>query len=115
MRLDLAILDFRMPEMDGCRLGNEIRARGIAIPLIMLTGWLFEVPASCIFSRTIQKGGNPTALLQSIAAVLNHNPECSECDYARNTNTCSARSCEEPMNRNTFRSGVCEHNVAPVS
>lgn len=93
--IDLAILDFRMPEMDGCQLGNEIRSRGIGIPLIMLTGWLSEVPGSCVFSRTLQKGEDPTTLLESIATAITETPNCSECNYARATRTCPARGCEE--------------------
>lgn len=94
--VDLAVIDFRMPEMDGCRLGNEIRSRGIRIPLIMLTGWLFDVPPNCVFSRIIQKGENPGTLLEIIAAAINETPGCSECNYVRATNTCPVRSSEEP-------------------
>jgi len=109
--IDLAILDFRMPEMDGCQLGNEIRSYVIGIPLIMLTGWLSEVPASCVFSRTIQKGEDPRTLLESIATAITETPNCSECNYARATNTCSARSCEEAMNTTQLDSGVWKRTV----
>ncbi len=96
--IDLAILDFRMPEMDGCQLGNEIRSRGIGIPLIMLTGWLSEVPASCVFSKTIQKGDDPRILLESIATAITKTSNCSECNYNDAMNTCPARNSEESMN-----------------
>ncbi len=110
---NLAILDFRMPEMDGCQLGNEIRSRGICIPLIMLTGWPLEVPRSCVFSRTIQKGNDPRILLESIATAITETANSSECNYARATNTCSARSCEESMNTIQLDGGVWKRKALP--
>src|SRR3954453_6905798 len=38
MRPDCVILDVQMPEMDGHELQQELKVKGIALPIIMITG-----------------------------------------------------------------------------
>ena len=38
-RIDLALLDFAMPEMNGAQVATEIRARGVTAPIVFATGF----------------------------------------------------------------------------
>jgi FixJ family two-component response regulator len=38
LRLDCLVVDLQLPGMDGCRLVEEMRARGINIPVVLTSG-----------------------------------------------------------------------------
>jgi FixJ family two-component response regulator len=73
-RRSCAIVDIRMPGMDGMELQSELSKRGVALPVIFLTGY-GDIPMSV---RSIKKGAvdfltkpvTGSALMQSVQAAL---------------------------------------------
>ena len=80
---DLAIIDFRMPEMDGAALAREIRALGAgsvrpydALPLILLsslTGHESGVDPD-LFAASLTKPIRPSALFDALLGVFERQP-----------------------------------------
>lgn len=75
-KFDLAILDLRMPDLDGLQLAAEIRKlpRGIALPLILLAsmGVKAEGPefATAAFASCLSKPIRPAQLLDALVRVV---------------------------------------------
>jgi signal transduction histidine kinase/DNA-binding response OmpR family regulator len=74
-RYDLGLFDFRMPGSDGLELLRQIRADGVGIPVIMLTGFGDEQTAVELMkagaSDYLPKGSlTPERLGQSLRAVM---------------------------------------------
>jgi FixJ family two-component response regulator len=73
-RRSCAIVDIRMPGMDGMELQSELSKRGVALPVIFLTGY-GDIPTGV---RAIKKGAvdfltkpvTGSALMQSVQAAL---------------------------------------------
>ena len=45
--VDVIVLDYRMPEMDGLAVATAIRERPHHVPILMLTGYPKELPKEC--------------------------------------------------------------------
>ncbi len=75
--LDAAILDYRMPGMNGLELARALRQRFPVLPLIMLSGCGTELPRELhgLVSGYVAKGSHPEALLRTLAEVLGGVPE----------------------------------------
>jgi CheY-like chemotaxis protein len=65
---DAAIIDFRMPEMDGGELTDRLRQHYPQMPVIMLTGYPHEIPPRTLqaVSAMIVKGEGPEKLLDAL-------------------------------------------------
>jgi signal transduction histidine kinase/ActR/RegA family two-component response regulator len=73
VRIDIALLDFAMPGMNGAELAKEIRARRPHMPIVFATGYA-DVSALSDESeeRIVQKPFNEQELLQKLSAALSH-------------------------------------------
>jgi CheY-like chemotaxis protein len=71
--VDIALLDFAMPGMNGAELAKEIRARRPHMPIVFATGYA-DVSALSDESeeRIVQKPFNEQELLQKLSAALSH-------------------------------------------
>jgi CheY-like chemotaxis protein len=72
---DLAILDFRMPELNGRELLLRMRALGVRFPILLLTGCLETLSSEdrTLFARCIDKGMPVHRLLDAIAEFMDPN------------------------------------------
>lgn len=70
--IDLAILDFHMPEMNGRELLLLLRALGARFPIVLLTGALESLSREdhVLFARCIDKGKPIQNLLDTVAEFL---------------------------------------------
>ena len=73
--VDLAVLDFHMPGMNGRQLLLRMRALGFPYPIILLTGCLelLSIEDRVLFSRCIDKGEPVQGLLDNIWKFLDPN------------------------------------------
>jgi CheY-like chemotaxis protein len=73
--INLAIVDFEMPGLNGRELCLRIRAMGARFPFVLLTGCLDAVSHEdrAVFARCIDKGMPTHYLLDTIAEVLDPN------------------------------------------
>ncbi len=71
-RIDAAVLDYRMSEMDGGEVAREIRRTWPELPIILLTGYPQDIPPAVrsMLNAVILKGQSPLSLLQAIEATL---------------------------------------------
>jgi len=75
--VDAVILDFRMPDMNGDAVARELRSRYPQIPIVLLTGYVHDLPESAQQSvdAVITKGSPPTELLETLKSILKRAPE----------------------------------------
>ena len=68
--VDLVLMDYALPEMDGGMLAEAIKAHRPDIPIIMVSG--IEVPERVLrlVNDFVTKGDGPEALMSSIQQVL---------------------------------------------
>jgi two-component system OmpR family response regulator len=70
---DLIILDISMADMDGITALHELRARGVACPVIAFTARTEKVPGEFKnhgFNAYVSKTGDLSSLLETVRAVL---------------------------------------------
>lgn len=69
--VDLVLLDYLMPGMNGDELANRLRQRFPSLPLIAVSA-VGRLPESLLntVDATIQKGQDPEVLLSTVAALL---------------------------------------------
>lgn len=70
--VDALLLDYRMPEMDGEAIASEVRRRKPELPIVMLSGYVQEVPERVhrLINAFVNKGSPPGELLQVLVEVL---------------------------------------------
>ena len=73
--IDIAILDFQMPELNGRELFLRMRALGARFPIVLLTGCVHALSYDdrVLFARCIDKAEPITSLLAAIAEFLDPN------------------------------------------
>ena len=71
-KIDGVVLDYRMPEMNGGEVANEIRRSWPDLPIVLLSGFPHEIPAQVLslVNAVVVKGRGPGELLQAIETVL---------------------------------------------
>jgi len=71
-RFDLAIVDFRMPHLNGRELFLRMRATGASFPIVLLTGCLDALAHEdrVLFARCLDKGMPIQSLLETVAEFL---------------------------------------------
>jgi CheY-like chemotaxis protein len=67
MTVDVAVIDFEMPGMDGASLAAIIHER-LCIPIVVLSGFCGELPHSLktLCRRVIHKGEPPITLIETL-------------------------------------------------
>lgn len=70
-QIDLVLLDYALPEMDGGMVADAMKAHRPNIPIIMISG--IEVPQQVLtlVNDYVRKGEGPETLLNSIQKALN--------------------------------------------
>jgi CheY-like chemotaxis protein len=69
-RVDLVVLDYRMPEMDGAEVAREMKRRKPQVPVILLEGGLVDRESRACVDCLLCKGESPEFLLQEIDRLL---------------------------------------------
>lgn len=74
--VDLVLLDYNMPGLNGAVLAHRMRALKPEVPLVMLSG-RFEPPAEAagLIDAYVSKGKNPCVLLNQIDKLLGATPK----------------------------------------
>ena len=67
-QVDLAVVDYFLPDMTGEELCRQMKARKPNVPLILSSGTMPEPPSDCA-DYFVLKGSSPEALLQNIARL----------------------------------------------
>lgn len=69
--VDLVLLDYRMPEMNGDELAQQLRQQYPHLPLVAVSA-VPELPEPMrrLVDATVQKGSDPKILLSTIASIL---------------------------------------------
>jgi CheY-like chemotaxis protein len=77
--IDVVILDYQMPGMDGGRVANELRRRRPEIAILLSSG-LEEIPQSLhtIVDGVVQKGSSSATLKEEIERVMTAGPRLPE-------------------------------------
>jgi CheY-like chemotaxis protein len=75
--VDILLLDYRMPEMDGEAVAREVRKRWAALPIVMLSGYVAEIPPDVhlLVNRFVSKGSPPGELLETLQDLLGQLPK----------------------------------------
>lgn len=70
--VDLVILDYRMPGMDGEEVASILKAENPARPVVLLTGYPGEVPQrlTAMVDAFVEKGNSATVLLAAVEKAL---------------------------------------------
>jgi CheY-like chemotaxis protein len=68
--IDLVVLDYQMPQMDGLMLAQQMRRHKSQVPMIMFSGALLPCEAIDIVSRIIRKGDGTLPLASAILETL---------------------------------------------
>ena len=70
--VDLVLLDYSMPEMNGGEVAATMKRMKPDVPIVMLSG-VSEIPQGCraCVDAVIVKGEQPTVVLQKIQELLN--------------------------------------------
>lgn len=68
--VDVAVLDYHMPQMDGITLAKEMRARKADLPLILFSGAPLPVESLALVSRIVHKGDGALQLADAILSSV---------------------------------------------
>jgi CheY-like chemotaxis protein len=68
--VDLVLVDYRMPGMDGAAVAREIKKRKPQVPVVMVSGVPVDDEVLATIDCFLQKGQGPVPMLKSIARLL---------------------------------------------
>jgi CheY-like chemotaxis protein len=76
-KIDAVVLDYRMPEMDGADVAEELRRTRPDLPIVMLSGYIAEIPLRVqkMVNAFVSKGSPPAELMAALKSVLGHAPK----------------------------------------
>ena len=70
-KIDLVVLDYAMPEMNGGVVAERMKALKPAIPILMLSAYVdLPGPTLALVDKSVTKGEPPPVLIGAIAALL---------------------------------------------
>lgn len=72
--VDLVVLDYQMPQMDGLTLAQELRRKNASLPMILFSGAMLPCEALEIVSRVIPKGDGAVFLADAILETIRTQP-----------------------------------------
>ncbi len=77
-RVDIVVLDFKMPGMDGAQVAEVLLKQRPDLPIVICTGFFDAVPEwlRWFAAAYLHKGDGPEALLAAIQEVANRNLTC---------------------------------------
>ena len=69
--IDLVVVDYRMPDLDGGTVARKLREKNPAVPIVMFTG-VDEISPDALtaVSSLVKKGESPTALSDEVQRLL---------------------------------------------
>lgn len=69
--IDLVILDYQMPEMDGGQVAERLRNTCSQVPILLLSGFPGRIPRSLLASVDgfVLKGSSPEVLLKEVERI----------------------------------------------
>jgi CheY-like chemotaxis protein len=75
-QIDLVVLDYEMPEMDGGRVAQQLRKQHAGIPILLLTGFPGRIPEwlLAVVDGFVVKGSPPHAFLQEVERITSAPP-----------------------------------------
>lgn len=68
--VDLVVLDYQMPQMNGLALARELRSEKSNVPMILFSGAMLPCEALEIVSRVINKGAGALHLADAILETI---------------------------------------------
>ena len=72
-QIDLVILDYEMPEMDGGQVARQLRSLCPQVPILLLSGYPGRIPKALLAAVDgfVLKGSSPEILLKEIERIMN--------------------------------------------
>ncbi|MGH9600488.1 MAG: response regulator [Terracidiphilus sp.] len=70
LAVDLVVLDFRMPGMDGNIVAREMKQRRPSVPILMVSGDFVDMDCLARTDRFLAKGHSSEALLREVEQLL---------------------------------------------
>lgn len=69
--LDLVVLDYEMPDMDGSRVAQQLRRDCPSVPILLLTGYPGRIPKSLLTAvdAFVVKGSPPNVFLNEVERI----------------------------------------------
>lgn len=69
--VDLVVVDYRMPDIDGGAVARKLREKNPSVPIVMLTG-VDEISPEALtaINSLVKKGESPTALSDEVQRLL---------------------------------------------
>jgi CheY-like chemotaxis protein len=73
--IDLVILDYAMPDLDGGLVAEEMKELNSTVPILMLSAYV-DLPGEALarVDKSVTKGDPPVVLLAAIANLLHDKP-----------------------------------------
>ena len=69
--VDLVVVDYRMPDLDGATVARKLREKSPDVPIVMFTGVDDISPEDLkAVNSLVKKGESPTALSDEVARLL---------------------------------------------
>ena len=68
--IDLVLLDYRLPDIDGGRVAEEMKKQKPDLPIIIVSAYVDDVRSIARADSFVQKGEHPAFLLREIERLL---------------------------------------------